>query len=38
MRTPVIVDGRNVLSTEKAQAEGFRYLGIGKGAANGSRI
>lgn len=31
MRTPLIVDGRNVLNAEEARIKGFRYLGIGKG-------
>ena len=31
MRTPIIVDGRNVLEKKKAIAEGFIYKGIGKG-------
>jgi len=31
MRTPVIVDGRNVLAADKVRAAGFLYRGIGKG-------
>jgi UDP-N-acetyl-D-mannosaminuronic acid dehydrogenase len=31
MRTPIIVDGRNVLSRAKAVKAGFLYKGIGKG-------
>ncbi|UCD84159.1 MAG: nucleotide sugar dehydrogenase [Deltaproteobacteria bacterium] len=31
MHTPVIVDGRNVLSADKVRAAGFLYRGIGKG-------
>jgi UDP-N-acetyl-D-mannosaminuronic acid dehydrogenase len=31
MRTPIIVDGRNVLSRAKAEKAGFLYKGIGKG-------
>lgn len=31
MRTPLIVDGRNVLSADEVRPKGFRYLGIGKG-------
>lgn len=31
MRTPVIVDGRNVLSAERCGREGFAYRGLGKG-------
>lgn len=31
MRTPVIVDGRNVLETDKVRTAGFLYRGIGKG-------
>jgi UDP-N-acetyl-D-mannosaminuronic acid dehydrogenase len=31
MRTPLIVDGRNVLNAEAVRSKGFRYLGIGKG-------
>ena len=31
MRTPIIVDGRNVLNREKAEKAGFLYKGIGKG-------
>jgi UDP-N-acetyl-D-mannosaminuronic acid dehydrogenase len=31
MRTPIIVDGRNVLDRAKARKAGFLYKGIGKG-------
>ena len=31
MRTPIIVDGRNVLDRTKAEKVGFLYKGIGKG-------
>jgi len=31
MRTPIIVDGRNVLDQTKAEKAGFLYRGIGKG-------
>ncbi|UCG79737.1 MAG: nucleotide sugar dehydrogenase [Desulfobacterales bacterium] len=31
MRTPIIVDGRNVLDRAKAEEAGFLYKGIGKG-------
>ena len=31
MRTPVIVDGRNVLEKDKVEKAGFVYRGIGKG-------
>ena len=31
MRTPIIIDGRNVLSGAKAEEAGFVYKGIGKG-------
>ena len=31
MRTPIIVDGRNVLDRVKAERAGFLYKGIGKG-------
>jgi UDP-N-acetyl-D-mannosaminuronic acid dehydrogenase len=31
MRTPIIVDGRNVLDRAKAEKAGFVYKGIGKG-------
>ncbi len=31
MRTPIIVDGRNVLNRAKAEKAGFLYKGIGKG-------
>ena len=30
MRTPVIVDGRNLFSTEQMRAQGFIYLSIGR--------
>jgi len=30
MRTPLIVDGRNLLDPEKARAAGFRYEGVGR--------
>lgn len=32
MRTPAVVDGRNVLSPERCRQLGFAYRGIGKGA------
>jgi UDP-N-acetyl-D-mannosaminuronic acid dehydrogenase len=31
MRTPIIIDGRNVLDRSKAEKAGFLYKGIGKG-------
>ncbi|MBW2058010.1 MAG: nucleotide sugar dehydrogenase [Deltaproteobacteria bacterium] len=31
MRTPVIVDGRNVIARRRAEKAGFLYMGIGKG-------
>jgi UDPglucose 6-dehydrogenase len=31
MRTPIIVDGRNVIDRAKAERAGFIYKGIGKG-------
>ena len=31
MRTPIIVDGRNVLDKKRAEKAGFLYRGIGKG-------
>jgi UDP-N-acetyl-D-mannosaminuronic acid dehydrogenase len=31
MRTPIIVDGRNVIDKGRAEKEGFLYKGIGKG-------
>jgi len=31
MRTPIIIDGRNVLEKQKVIQEGFTYKGIGKG-------
>jgi UDPglucose 6-dehydrogenase len=33
MRTPVIVDGRNLLDPEEARAAGFTYEGIGRAAS-----
>ena len=33
MRTPIIIDGRDVVDPEKARAAGFLYKGIGKGNA-----
>src|ERR671922_2186681 len=33
MRTPVIVDGRNLLDPERARAAGFTYEGIGRAAS-----
>lgn len=30
MRTPVLIDGRNVFDAEEVRAAGFRYRGIGK--------
>ena len=35
MRTPAIVDGRNLLSAEVCRGEGFVYRGIGKGMRKG---
>jgi len=35
MRTPAVVDGRNVLSPERCGALGFAYRGIGKGTRKG---
>jgi len=31
MRTPVIVDGRNVIDQSAAEKTGFVYKGVGKG-------
>ena len=31
MRTPIIVDGRNVIDRKKAEQTGYFYQGIGKG-------
>jgi UDP-N-acetyl-D-mannosaminuronic acid dehydrogenase len=31
MRTPVVVDGRNLFDSEKVRSKGFVYRGIGKG-------
>ncbi len=31
MRTPLLVDGRNVLDSTEARLFGFKYIGIGKG-------
>ncbi len=31
MRTPLLVDGRNVIDRKKAERAGFHYKGIGKG-------
>jgi UDP-N-acetyl-D-mannosaminuronic acid dehydrogenase len=31
MRTPLIVDGRNVMNADVVRSKGLRYLGIGKG-------
>ena len=33
MKTPVIIDGRNLLDPEKARAAGFTYEGIGRAAS-----
>jgi UDPglucose 6-dehydrogenase len=33
MRTPVIIDGRNLLDPEEARAAGFTYEGIGRAAS-----
>jgi len=33
MRTPLIIDGRNMLDPEEARAAGFVYEGIGRGAS-----
>jgi UDP-N-acetyl-D-mannosaminuronic acid dehydrogenase len=34
MRTPIIVDGRNVIDPATAQKAGFQYKGIGKGRSS----
>jgi len=31
MRTPIIVDGRNIFNPEKAREAGFTYRGVGIG-------
>jgi UDPglucose 6-dehydrogenase len=36
MRTPLIVDGRNMLDPEAARAAGFLYEGIGRGSVLGA--
>jgi hypothetical protein len=33
MRTPLIVDGRNVVDPEEARRRGFTYEGIGRAAS-----
>jgi hypothetical protein len=33
MKTPLIVDGRNLLDPDKARQAGFTYEGIGRTAA-----
>ena len=30
MKTPILIDGRNVYSPEEARAAGFQYIGIGR--------
>jgi hypothetical protein len=30
MRTPVVVDGRNIFSTQKMRKAGILYVGVGK--------
>ena len=30
MKTPLLVDGRNVYSPEEARAAGFHYIGVGR--------
>jgi len=30
MKTPILIDGRNVYSPEEARAAGFHYIGIGR--------
>jgi UDPglucose 6-dehydrogenase len=37
MRGRVIFDGRNVLSRDKAEAEGFAYIGVGRVAKSPTR-
>ena len=34
MRTPVLVDGRNVWEPSEARAAGFTYYGIGRGCGS----
>jgi hypothetical protein len=31
MRTPAVVDGRNLFSSDRMSKAGFVYLGVGKG-------
>jgi len=31
MKTPVLLDGRNMLDGKQLQAWGYRYIGIGNG-------
>ena len=31
MRTPLVIDGRNLLDPEAARAAGFAYEGVGRG-------
>ncbi|MDE0554399.1 MAG: UDP binding domain-containing protein, partial [Candidatus Poribacteria bacterium] len=30
MKTPILIDGRNVYSPEEARAAGFHYIGVGR--------
>jgi UDPglucose 6-dehydrogenase len=34
MRTPVIVDGRNLWDPERLRALGFTYFGVGRGVSS----
>ena len=34
MRTPLLLDGRNLFEPEEAVAAGFAYVGVGRGVAN----
>ena len=30
MKTPILIDGRNVFSPQEAMAAGFHYIGVGR--------
>ena len=32
MKTPILIDGRNVFSPQEANDAGFYYIGVGKGS------
>jgi UDPglucose 6-dehydrogenase len=38
MKTPIIMDGRNIYDPEKMKSLGFTYRGVGRGYSNGRKL